>query len=820
MGWLWLLGFIACFCTLAYQRASLHVWTLGLAVFFSLMAFLSDAAVSTSVTLFVIFIAIIIPLYATQWRKKFFTKRILHFYRKSMPTMSSTEREALSAGTIAWEGDLFRGDPDWNRLLNFAKPELTFEEQEFLKGPLETLCASIDDWDITHNRVDLPPALWQFLKDEGFFGLQISKQYGGKAFSAYAQSQILTKVYGRSAAVGTSIAVPNSLGPGELLQHYGTDEQKNYYLPRLARGEEVPCFALTGLEAGSDAGAMTDKGYVTWGEYEGKKVLGIRLNWNKRYITLAPIATVIGLAFKLYDPDHLLGSHKNLGITCALIPRDTKGVTIGRRHLPCNIAFQNGPIQGHNVFIPLDYIIGGPAMVGQGWRMLMECLAAGRAISLPASAIGGGKVAIYAGGAYARVRRQFKVSIGRFEGIEEVLARMAGLTYIMDATRTFTAGMINLGEKPALASAITKYHVTEMGRIVGNDAMDIHGGKGIMLGPQNYLARSYQAIPIAITVEGANILTRNMIIFGQGAMRCHPYVFAELEAAQLEDEEKSLQAFDKALMGHMTYFLTNFVRTFVLGLTSGRLIRFSKGKKKRYFQQASRFSAAFAMLSDISMLVLGGSLKRRENISARLGDILSYLYMLSAVLKHYVDQGENKDDLPLLRWASLYCLYKIQQSFDELLKNFPNRWLGYFLRFIIFPWGMHFSLPNDKLSQKVAHLILEPTATRFRLSEGAFIADVPGNMCAVLEDALIKVIAAEDVEKVVKQAVHDGIIKVDGLSEQMKEAFEKKIISAGDLEIFYAAEEARLKVIAVDDFLPEELTRYPYVRETKQCKVD
>ncbi len=820
MGWVWLLGFIACFCTLAYQRASLQVWTLGLSIFFVLMAILSHAAIATSVTIFVIFLAIIIPLYATDWRQKFFTKRVLRFYRKSMPTMSSTEREALSAGTIAWEGDLFCGDPNWNKLLNFPKPELTFEEEEFLKGPVETLCAAIDDWDITHNRVDLSPEMWQFLKDQGFFGLQIRKQYGGKAFSAYAQSQVLTKVYGRSAAVGTSIAVPNSLGPGELLQHYGTEEQKNYYLPRLARGEEVPCFALTGLEAGSDAGAMTDKGYVTWGEHNGQKVLGIRLNWNKRYITLAPIATVIGLAFKLYDPEHLLGGQKNLGITCALIPRDTPGVVIGRRHLPCDIAFQNGPTQGHDVFIPLDYIIGGPAMIGQGWRMLMECLAAGRAISLPASAIAGAKVAAYAGGAYARVRRQFKVPIGRFEGIEEVLARIVGLTYIMDATRTFTAGMINLGEKPALASAITKYHVTEMGRVVGNDAMDMHGGKGIMLGPQNYLGRSYQAIPIAITVEGANILTRNMIIFGQGAMRCHPYVFAEFEAAQLEDEEKSLQAFDKALMGHMRYFLTNFVRTFVLGLTGGWLIRFSKGKKKRYFQQASRFSAAFAMISDISMMVLGGSLKRRENISARLGDILSYLYMLSAVLKHYFDQGENKDDLPVVRWASLYCLYQIQQRFDDLLKNFPNRWLGYLLRFIIFPWGMHFSLPNDKLSQKVAHLFLEPTATRFRLSEGAFLTDVPGNMCAVLEDALIKVIAAEEVEKVVKQAVNDGLIKNDSLPEQMKQAFEKKLISAGDLEIFYAAQEARLKVIAVDDFAPEELARYPYARAAKVSKAN
>lgn len=801
----WLLAFFACFCTLAYQRASLAVWTLGLSIFFLLMSILSHALIA--LVMWAIFLMIIILLYATQWRQKWFTKRILNFYRKNMPTMSNTEREALSAGTVAWEGDLFCGDPDWDKFNNIAKPELTLEEQEFLDGPVEALCQTIDDWDITHNRADLPPELWQFLKDHGFFGLHISKEYGGKGFSAYAQSQILVKVYGRSATVATTIAVPNSLGPGELLLHYGTEAQKNYYLPRLARGEEMPCFALTGLEAGSDAGAMTDKGYVTWGEYQGEKVLGIRLNWDKRYITLAPVATVIGLAFKLYDPDHLLGKKKNLGITCALIPRDTPGVVIGRRHLPCDIVFQNGPTQGHDVFIPIDYVMGGPEMVGQGWRMLMECLAAGRAISLPASAMAGAKVAVYAGGAYARVRRQFRMPIGRFEGIEEVLARMIGLTYMMDATRTFTAAMINLGEKPALASAITKYHVTEMGRIVSNDAMDIHGGKGIMLGPKNYLARNYQAAPIAITVEGANILTRNMIIFGQGAMRCHPYVFAEFEAASLDDEHKSLLWFDKALMGHMTYFMTNFVRTLVLGLTSGRLVRMAKGKKKRYFQQATRFSAAFAMLADISLLVLGGSLKRRENISARLGDILSYLYILTSVLKHHADQGENKSDLPIVRWASQYCLYQIQQRFDELLKNFPRRGLGYFLRWIIFPFGMRFSLPRDKLSQKIAYLFLEPTATRFRLSEGIFFAHVPSNMCAVLEDALSKVVAAEEVEKRVKQAVHDGKIKSDSLSDQVQQAFEKEIITKADLEIFLAAEEARLKVIAVDDFAADELVR-------------
>lgn len=813
MGWIWLLAFLLCFGTLSYKYASLNVWALGIGVFLFLMTCLSSAATATLVVLWIIYGAIFFPLYASAWRKKWITRYILNFYRKNMPTMSTTEREALNAGTVGFEGELFRGNPNWNKLMHYPKPELTAEEQAFIDGPVEELCQMINDWDITHYRADLPPEMWQFLKDKGFFGLIIPKEYGGKEFSAFAHSQVLIKVYGKSVTVGSTIAVPNSLGPAELLLHYGTPEQKQYYLPRLACGKEVPCFALTGLEAGSDAGAMTDKGYVTWGEYQGERVLGIRLNWDKRYITLAPIATVIGLAFKLYDPEHLLGTRKNLGITCALIPRDTPGISIGRRHFPCNIVFQNGPTQGKDVFIPLDWIIGGIEMAGHGWRMLMECLAAGRAISLPASAAGGGKALAYAAGAYARIRRQFKIPIGRFEGVEEVLARMIGFTYIMDATRTFTAAMINLGEKPAVASAITKYHVTELGRVVGNDAMDIHGGKGIMLGPNNYLGRGYQSIPIAITVEGANILTRNMIIFGQGAMRCHPYVFAEFEAASLDNESERLDAFDKALMGHANYFINNIVRTLVLGLTGAKIVPFAKGKKRRYFQQATRMSAAFAMLADVSLLVLGGSLKRRENISARLGDILSYLYLLSSVLKHYHDQGENADDIPIVRWSSLYCLYQIQQKFDELLKNFPNRWLGFLLRGIIFPLGKHFSLPNDKLSQKVANLFLDQTESRYRLSQGIFTSNVPGNLFALIEDAFVKVIASEQVEKIVKQAVSDGRIVADGLFDQVNTAYENKIISNDQLQIFLAAEEARKKVIAVDDFDPKELTHGYQLKE-------
>lgn len=808
---IWIIAFIICFSTLAYQRASLNIWSLACATFLILMTVLSKASALGLVFVWLLFFLFFIPLYADGWRRRVLTSRILKMYRQTMPTMSRTEREALEAGTVSWEGDLFRGSPDWQKLLDFQPAKLSVEEQAFLDGPVEELCGMINDWDITHNRLDLPPEIWQFLKKNGFFSLIIPKTFGGKEFSAYAHSQILIKVYGISASVATTIAVPNSLGPAELLLHYGTQEQKNYYLPRLARGEEIPCFALTGPEAGSDAGAMTDTGVVCWALHNGQNTLGIRLNWNKRYITLAPVATVIGLAFKLYDPDHLLGSKESLGITCALIPRNTPGVSIGRRHFPCNIAFQNGPTQGKDVFIPMDWIIGGADMVGHGWRMLMECLAAGRAISLPASATGGAKVMAYAAGAYARIRRQFNVAIGQFEGLEEVLGKMGGLIYTMDATRSLTAALIDSGEKPALASAITKYHVTELGRTIADGAMDLHAGKGICLGPNNYLGRTYQSIPIAITVEGANILTRSMIIFGQGAMRCHPYIFAEFEAANQKDDKKALNDFDCAIRGHLGYTVSNFIRTFVLGITGGYIARVPKGRFKRYFQQATRLSAAFALISDISLFVLGGSLKRRENISARLGDIHSHLYLLSAVIKQHQDQGDQTEDLPIVRWANLYCLYQIQHALDELLKNYPNRLLKYILRFVIFPWGQHFSLPSDKLSHQVTQLLLQPSGSRYRLSSGVYT----GSLMADIEDALLKVIAAEPIEKMIKQAVHDGVIKAHSARDQANAALAQKIISEEQFFMLVQAHEARMKVIAVDDFAPDELRAVNYSQEER-----
>ncbi len=807
-GWIVFFVIIFSFSILAYQRASFSVSALSYAILLLLFTRLTDASTFTLILLWLIF-AIIVGFFLINKPRYFLlTKHILKFYQKSKPSMSRTEREALNAGTIGWEGELFKGYPNWHDLLNLPKAQLTEEEEAFIAGPVETLCQMINDWDITHNRADLPPALWQFLKDQGFFALIIPKKYGGKAFSALAHSQILIKVYGKSTTVGSTIAVPNSLGPAELLLHYGTDQQKEYYLPRLARGDEMPCFALTGPEAGSDAGAMTDKGIICWGEYAGETTLGIRLNWNKRYITLAPIATVIGLAFKLYDPDHLIGQQEYLGITCALIPRETPGVSIGRRHFPCNIVFQNGPTEGKDVFIPLESIIGGLPMAGQGWRMLMECLAAGRAISLPASAIGGSKVLAYATGAYARIRHQFNLPIGYFEGVEEVLARMIGRTYIMDATRRFTVEQIDAGEKPALASAITKYHVTELGRMVANDAMDIHGGKGICLGPKNYLGRFFQSAPIAITVEGANILTRNMIIFGQGVMRCHPFVFAEFEAAHNPDPKQSIRQFDKAFWGHLGFIISHFFRTFLLSLTGGRLASTPHGKLKRYYQQATRFSSAFALLTDIAMMIFGGALKRKEYVSARLGDIVSYLYLLSAIFKKYKDEEEPQEDLPIVRWSCLYCFYQIQQTIDALLKNLPNKFLSVFLQFIIFPWGKKFNLPSDKLGHQVAQLFTAPTSSRSRLAKGAFLTADPSNVLALIEDALIKVIEAEPLEKIVKKAVKEQKIPNDILTliEQATIACQQKIITDDQLKKIIAAEKARNLVIAVDDFDPLELT--------------
>lgn len=804
---IWLISWLVLL-TLIYHRVPLWVFT---AIFALLVGTLFNVVGMTAGTIFMaaILFVIFIPFNIKPLRYRYLTKHMLAIYRKVMPSMSRTEREALAAGTVTWEADLFRGNPSWKKLLALPAAKLTLEEEAFINGPLEDLCRMINDWDITHNRLDLPPEMWRLLKEQGFFGLGIPKTYGGKEFSAFAQSQILTKVSGLSVAAFTTVAVPNSLGPAELLLHYGTEEQKKYYLPRLARGEEIPCFALTSPQAGSDAGAMTDHGIVCWGDYQGKKIIGIKVNWNKRYITLAPIATVIGLAFKLYDPDHLLGKKIDIGITCALIPHTTPGVIIGRRHFPLNAPFQNGPTQGKDVFMPLDWIIGGAEKAGKGWGMLMECLAAGRGISLPASAIGGSKVASYTTGAYARIRKQFHQPIGHFEGVEEVLGRIGGYTYLIDAARRFVVSSIDQGEKPAVASAIVKYHTTELARKVGCDAMDIHGGKGICLGPNNYLGRGYESAPIAITVEGANILTRNMIIFGQGAIRCHPYVFAEMEAARMPDDQ-ALPLFDRAVFKHIGFAFSNVVRSFALAITGGLIVITPKSKARRYYQQATRFCSSFALMADVAMLTLGGSLKRKESLSARLGDVLSYLYLLSALLKHWHEQGEKIEDYPLVKYAGDFCLYQIQESFNDFLRNYPSRALALPMRALIFPLGQHFAKPKDKISYKISQLLMQPGATRARLTEGAFTTVTPTNNLSAVQDALVKSIAAEPIEKTLKAALKEGKITGYTALEQARSALELGVISAESYAIFMQAYEAKYKVIAVDDFSNEELLKRTY----------
>ncbi len=738
------------------------------------------------------------------WRLRWISEPLLTIFRRITPRMSQTEREALDAGSVWWDGELFSGRPKWKKLRQLPAPQLSAEEQAFLDGPVDKLCDMLNDWEITEEREDLPPEAWAFIKSSGLFSLIIPKSYGGLDYSALAHSAIVMKIATRSITAAVSVMVPNSLGPAKLLLEYGTEEQKNHYLPRLATGEEVPCFALTSPHAGSDAGAIPDYGIVCREDFGGQKdVLGMRLTWEKRYITLGPVATLLGLAFKLYDPEQLLSDEKDRGITLALIPTDTKGVNIGRRHNPLNIPFMTGPNSGKDVFVPLDWIIGGEERIGQGWRMLMECLADGRGISLPALSTGAGKLAARGIGAYARIRTQFKLPIGRFEGVEEALARIGGYTYMMDAARTLTAIALDRGEKPSVISAIVKYHLTERMRKVVNDAMDILGGAGICLGPRNIIGRAYQGIPISITVEGANILTRSMIIFGQGAIRSHPYVFKEMEALGEEDPELSLEKFDRALFGHIRFVMMNSLRTLFHALSSSFFI-FAPGRNptRRYYQHLTRMSAVFALLTDASLMTLGGSLKRRESLSGRLGDILSNLYLASAVLKRFEDQSNPKSDRPLLHWSCQHSLSEIQLAIDGLLQNFPNRPVAFLLRWMIFPLGRHFSPPSDKLGHQIAEQLLIPSNSRDRLTDGIYIPSDENEAIARLEDALEKVIRADHAERKLRQGLHDYKIDYRGLAGMLEEALEKGIINEQDAELIRVADAARTEVIRVDDFPP------------------
>jgi acyl-CoA dehydrogenase len=797
----WFIALLIIGLILAYRKISLLSSTLVFATVFGFYILINGFSgflpwVWLDILLFIALLNLV------SIRKKFISQPVFKQMQRVLPKMSQTEREALEAGNTWWDAELFSGQPDWSVLMNLAPAKLSKEEQAFIDGPVETLCSMLDDWDITHNLKDLPKEVWDFIKKQRFCGMIIPKQYGGLDFSNYAHSEIVMKISSRSSTAAVTVMVPNSLGPAKLLLAYGTESQKNHYLPRLATGEEIPCFALTGPHAGSDAGAMPDTGIVCYDQFEDQeKVLGIRLNWEKRYITLGPVATVIGLAFKLYDPDHLIGNKEDIGITVALIPAKTSGVSIGKRHFPLDSAFQNGPNWGKDVFIPMDWIIGGVEQVGNGWKMLMQSLATGRAISLPALSVGASKFTCRNTGAYARIRKQFNLPIGQFEGIEEPLARMAGETYILDAARKVTAAALDQGEKPSVISAILKYELTERMRRVINDGMDIQGGSGICLGPHNYLGRLYQVIPVSITVEGANILTRTMMIFGQGAMRCHPFIQKEIHALQTKDTDQALQQFDQVLFQHLGYITHNIASSLWLGLSNARFLSTpGNHTTKHYYQHIARLSADFALVSDYALLILGGALKRKERISGLFADTLSNLYLCSTVLKHYQDQGCPEEDQPLLDWACQQTLYSAQQSLLNIFTKLPIQPLVWLLKAIVFPLGKPYSPPSDSLLHQTASVLLSESATRDRLTQGIFINEIADDATGRIEIAFKAVLAAALVETKLRQAQREKLLDKGNISNLLEAAVTKKIITQSEAKLLATAEKARMNAISVDAF--------------------
>ena len=730
------------------------------------------------------------------FRRDFVSKPIFSWARNVLPPMSDTEREALEAGDVWWDADLFTGNPDWSKLLSQPPATLTDEERAFLNGPLDELCAMLDEWKINWEWRDLPPEVWDFIKRKKFFGMIIPKEFGGLGFSPYAHSEVVRKLSTRSITAAVTVMVPNSLGPGELLMRFGTREQQERWLPRLADGRDIPCFGLTSPEAGSDAASMIDSGIICKGSFEGREVLGLRLNWHKRYITLGPVATLLGLAFKAFDPDHLVGDEEELGITVALIPTHLPGVQIGHRHLPAMQVFQNGPNWGRDVFIPLDYIIGGRERLGQGWKMLMTALAAGRGISLPSLSAAGAAYAARTTGAYARIREQFGIAIGKFEGIEEPLARIAATAYLLDAARRLTCSALNQGHHPAVISGIMKLQATERMRIAIDDAMDIHGGKAVIDGPQNYLGNLYRSVPVGITVEGANILTRNLIVFGQGAIRAHPYLLEEMNALRDDDREKGLDDFDRAFWKHVGHTSMNLVRAFARNWSFGLFAPAPEaGEATRFYRQLSRYSASFALAADMALLTLGGALKRKEMLSARFGDILSELYLLSGALKRWQDEGRQKEDLAALRWCMASGFKTIENRLAEICANLPNRFVGLLLKFLIQPFGAGALGPSDRVVHECAQLVLEPSAARDRLTPDLSHVEDDGGP-ARLEKAFLLVAGSEDISR----RLHAARLR------DVTEAVKKGIITQSEADRLAAAHEAVAKVIEVDDFAPEALS--------------
>lgn len=782
----------------AYNRARMYTILLGLLLALAAMTWMAGFAPLPWLVLAVVAFF----YFARELRIHWLTRPIYDFFQSVLPPISRTEMEALEAGDVWWEAELFQGAPDWQQFHGYPKPVLSEEEQNFLDNETEQLCALLNDWQIVHEDQDLSEEAWQYMKQAGFLGMIIPRQYGGKGFSASAHSAVVTKLATKSTSAAVTVMVPNSLGPAELLMKYGTEAQRERYLPGLARGDEIPCFGLTSPQAGSDAGAIVDRGVVCKGMHEGQEVLGLRLTWNKRYITLAPVATVLGLAFKMYDPERLLGEKEDLGITVALIPTNHPGVQHGTRHIPMSMAFMNGPTRGDDVFIPLDWIIGGADYAGRGWQMLVECLSEGRAISLPALGTAIGKVSYRMTGAYAMLREQFNLPIGKFEGVEEALSRIAGYSYQLEAARAMTAGAVDQHIRPSVVSAIAKYHMTENSRKVIQDAMDVHGGRGLILGPLNYLGFAYMSTPIAITVEGANILTRNLIIFGQGAIRCHPFIFREMQAAQAEDTERGLEDFDSLIFRHIGYTFSNVVRTLSLSLTAGWASRAPvTGPTARYYQQLTRMSSALALVSDISMMLLGGALKRKERLSSRLGDVLSNLYLGCAVLKYYRDHGSPAEDLPSVHWNLQLALYNCQLAFKEFFENLPNRPVAWLLRLLVFPLGSPYKLPDDALEHQLVLPMLQNSALRDRITAPMFIGKDASDPAYVIEDAFQQMLATAETRSLIMQAVKQGEIAAElDVSARAAAAVKLQLISGEDADAFVAAEAARFAAIQVDDF--------------------
>ncbi|MEP7239656.1 MAG: acyl-CoA dehydrogenase [Devosia sp.] len=802
---------VAGFLALAMHRAPLWQWAAGLAALALLTRLGWDSGMVVHADA-IGWVAAFIPaavvglLAVTPIRRAVVTAPAYRLVKSILPRVSRTEQEALDAGTVGWDAELFSGRPRWEKLLRIRKPTLSADERAFLDGPVNTVCSMIDDWDTRHNRADLTPEVWDYLKSEGFLGMLIGKEWGGLGFSAQAQSQVVSKIASRSVAAGITVMVPNSLGPGELLEKYGTEEQKQRYLPRLAKGLEVPCFALTGPYAGSDAASMRDVGVVCHQMVEGKKTLGVRLSWDKRYITLAPIATLVGLAFHLHDPDHLLGDVEHIGITLALIPADFPGVEIGRRHFPARSAFMNGPIKGTDVFVPMEFMIGGADYAGQGWRMLMECLSTGRAISLPAIGTVSIKHALRVTSAYARIRRQFGIPVGIMEGVAEPLSRLIRSAYTFEAARGLTASMVDEGQKPAVISALLKYRTTEAMRDRVNDALDIHGGRAVQDGPSNYLFSGYMTTPVAITVEGANILTRSLITFAQGALRAHPYLYSEIEAVQDADRQRGLAAFDTAFSGHLSFMLRNIAGSFLHAITAGRFAStpFSDGMA-RWYRQLARYAQSYALVADWMVAFLGGNLKRKQRLAGRMADILSDLYLLSAVLKRYEDEGRLAEDAPLVDAIARDHLFAVEQNLAGVLANFPNRPLAWVMRALVFPLGRRKKPASDRATFRLARAVLRPGALRDRLTIGTYVSMDPKDVTGILEDALVKVTAAEDIESKFVRAIKKGVVERRLDRDAISDAVEAKVLTEAEAAVLRLADQATDRVIRVDDFDPDEL---------------